>query len=334
MSKTLAIVVPAHNEAEVIDAFNARLMAVLADMATDATVIYVDDGSTDATWQHLESLAEKDRRVTALRLSRNFGKEAALTAGLDHVDADAVIVIDADLQDPPEFIPSMLAKAEEGYDVVYGSRSSRAGETVAKRATSAAFYRVMNRLANVPVPRDTGDFRLMSRRAVEAVKELRERQRFMKGIFAWIGYRQIALLYDRDPRKAGETKWNYWRLTNLAVEGITSFSTAPLRMASWVGACSALVAFVYGSWIFVKALIWGDPVHGYPTLMVVILFLGGAQLLALGVIGEYIGRTYMEAKRRPLYFVEARLGGGGDVVRSSRVSLDQQQNAKRSVPEE
>lgn len=308
MAQTLAVVIPAHNEAEVISTFHARLAAVLDAVPARSTVVYVDDGSTDATWSCVESLATVDRRVVGLRLSRNFGKEAALTAGLDTADADAVVVIDADLQDPPELIPALLARLDDGFDVVYGSRASRAGETLVKRATSAAFYRVMDRLSHVPVPRDTGDFRVMSRRAVDAVRELRERQRFMKGVFAWIGYRQTALVYDRDPREAGETKWNYWRLTNLAIEGITSFSTAPLRLASWMGALTAFAAFAYAIWIFIKASIWGDPVHGYPTLMVVILFLGGAQLLALGVIGEYIGRSYMESKNRPLYFIQEKAG--------------------------
>lgn len=309
MSFSLCIVVPAYNEAQVIDSFHARLGAVLDGIDASATVVYVDDGSHDETWAMLCALAENDPRVDALRLSRNFGKEAALTAGLDHADADAVVVIDADLQDPPELIPALIERWREGNDVVYATRGERDGETRTKKITSAAFYRVMERLSDTTLPRDTGDFRLLSRRAVDALRELRERQRFMKGLFAWIGYRQAAVTYHRDARYAGSTKWNYWRLTNLAIEGITSFSTAPLRIATWLGVSAATLAFLYGLWVLLKVLIWGDPVRGYPTLMVVILFLGGAQLLALGVIGEYVGRTYSESKRRPLYYVESRRGG-------------------------
>ncbi|HEV7778514.1 MAG TPA: glycosyltransferase family 2 protein [Luteibacter sp.] len=306
---SLAIVVPAYNEAAVLEAFQQRLAAVLDGLAMDARVLYIDDGSADDTWRLLGALAAADPRVSAVRLSRNFGKEAALTAGLDRIEADATIVIDADLQDPPELIPAMIARWREGFDVVYATRGERAGESRLKRLTSAAFYRVMERLSDTAVPRDTGDFRLLSRRAVNALRGLRERQRFMKGLFAWIGYRQTAIVYDREPRKAGTTKWNYWRLWNLAVEGITSFSVAPLRLATWLGVSAALLAFLYGLWVMVKALLWGDAVRGYPTLMVVILFLGGVQLLALGVIGEYIGRTYAESKQRPLYFVEDELPG-------------------------
>lgn len=308
MTYSLAIVVPAFNEAQVIDDFHARIAAVLDGLDADARVIYVDDGSRDETWSLIEAIAQADARVVALRLSRNFGKEAAMTAGLDATDADAVVVIDADLQDPPELIPTLIARWREGFDVVYATRGERDGETRFKKFTSAAFYRVMERVADTPLPRDTGDFRLLSRRAVEALGGLRERQRFMKGLFAWIGYRQTSVVYHRDARHAGTTKWNYWRLGNLAVEGITSFSTAPLRIATWLGVSAAGLSFLYGVWVLLKVCIWGDPVRGYPTLLVVILFLGGAQLLALGVIGEYIGRTYAESKRRPIYYVESKRG--------------------------
>ncbi|MEX1826700.1 glycosyltransferase family 2 protein [Luteibacter sp. CQ10] len=306
--QTLTVLVPAYNEAEVIGTFHRRLSAVLDALPLVSRVLYVDDGSRDGTWALIAALAADDARVQALRLSRNFGKEAAMTAGLDHADGDAVVLIDADLQDPPELIPALLDRAAEGFDVVYATRARRDGETWFKKFTSASFYRAMERLSDTPVPRDTGDFRLMNRRAVQAVNALRERQRFMKGLFAWIGYRQSSLVYDRDARTAGTTKWNYWRLLNLALEGVTSFSTAPLRVASWTGLAAALLSFGYALWVFLKALIWGDPVRGYPTLMVVILFLGGAQLLAIGLIGEYVGRTYAETKRRPLYYVEDRKG--------------------------
>jgi glycosyltransferase involved in cell wall biosynthesis len=271
-------------------------------MASD--VLYVDDGSRDDTWAIMQALATADPRVGALKLSRNFGKEAALTAGLDHVDADAAVVIDADLQDPPEVILQLVEQWQAGYDVVYATRAARAGETGLKRFTSAAFYRTMEVLSDVAVPRDTGDFRLLSRRALQALSQLRERQRFMKGLFAWIGYRQTSVKYMRDPRLAGKTKWNYWRLTQFAIEGITSFSSAPLKLATWTGLGASLLAFLFGLKVLLKALLGGDPVPGYPSLMVVILFLGGIQLLALGVIGEYLGRNYNETKQRPLYFIE------------------------------
>jgi glycosyltransferase involved in cell wall biosynthesis len=288
----------------VLQTFHARLLGVLDGMPVAPSILYVDDGSSDGTWAMIAGIAAADARVTGLRLSRNFGKEAAMTAGLDRVDADATVVIDADLQDPPELIPQLLERFHAGFDVVYATRNARDGESAFKRLTSAAFYRVMEKMADTAVPRDTGDFRLLSRRAVEALGTLRERQRFMKGLFAWIGYRQTSVQYHRDARKAGITKWNYWRLWNFALEGITSFSTAPLRIATWMGVSAASFAFVYGVFVLVKAMLEGDRVPGYPTLMVVILFLGGAQLLALGVIGEYIGRTYSESKGRPLYFIE------------------------------
>lgn len=300
----LTVVVPAYNEAAVLETFHGRLSRVLDELPLNCDVLYVDDGSSDGTWALIEALAVRDARTGALKLSRNFGKEAALTAGLDHVDADAAVVIDADLQDPPELIPSLVEQWRAGFDVVYATRTARAGETGFKRLTSALFYRSMERMSDIAVPRDTGDFRLLSRRALDALRQLRERQRFMKGLFAWIGYRQTAVYYLREPRQAGSTKWNYWRLMQLAIEGFTSFSTAPLKLATWIGLLSSMLAFLYGLWVFGKAALFGDPVQGYPSLMVVILFLGGIQLLGLGVIGEYLGRNYSESKQRPLYFIE------------------------------
>jgi len=302
----LTVVVPAYNESAVLETFHQRLRPVLDSLPMDCDVLYVDDGSRDDTWAIIEALAARDPRTGAIKLSRNFGKEAALTAGLDHVNADAAVVIDADLQDPPELIPTLVEQWQAGHDVVYATRSARAGESGFKRFTAAAFYRSMEGLSDTAIPRDTGDFRLLSRRALDALGQLRERQRFMKGLFTWIGYRQTAVYYQRDPRLAGTTKWNYWRLTQLAIEGITSFSTAPLRLATWTGLGAAVLAFVYGVWVLTKSLLYGDAVRGYPTLMLVILFLGGVQLLALGVIGEYLGRNYAESKQRPLYFIEER----------------------------
>lgn len=308
MRQSLAVVVPAYNEADGLVEFHQRLSAVLDGLALDCRVVYVDDGSRDATWATIATLGEADLRVVGLKLSRNFGKELALTAGLDAADADAVVVIDADLQDPPELIPELVARWQEGYDVVYATRLAREGETWLKRLTAAGFYRVMGRLSHTAIPRDTGDFRLLSRRALDAVLRLRERHRFMKGLFAWVGYRQVSVPYQRDPRHAGSSKFNYWRLWNFALEGITSFSTAPLRVATYAGALVATVAFLTGVWIIIKTLLWGDPVAGYPSLMVTVLFIGGVQLTALGIIGEYLGRLYDESKHRPLYLVEQQIG--------------------------
>jgi len=245
-----------------------------------------------------------------LDLSRNFGKEAAMTAGIDHASGDALVVIDADLQDPPELIPEMLRVFRSGdYDVVYAQRASRRGETFFKKTSAHLFYRVIRRLTGIDFPRDTGDFRLLNGRAIEALRRLREHHRFMKGLFAWIGFRQAAMLYDRDARFAGESKFNYWRLWNFSLEGITSFTTAPLKVASYFGLVTSVGAAMYGVLIVVRTLIFGNPVAGYPSLLVFILFLGGLQLLTLGIMGEYLGRIFNESKHRPLYFVREHLRG-------------------------
>ena len=306
----LVLLIAAHNEEAALPVLHPRLLAVAEAHGPGARIVYVDDGSRDGTWTLLSGFAEaQPARVGAIRLSRNFGKELALTAGLDHVPPGAaVVVLDADGQDPPELIPALVARWRAGAEVVFGRRTERHGEPLLKRATAAAFYRVINALSDTPIPRDTGDFRLIGPRAVEALRGLRERQRFMKGLFAWVGYRAEAFDYERAPRVAGASKFNYWRLWNLALEGITGFSTVPLRVATYVGLASALAAFLGGLWVIARTLLWGDPVAGWPSLMVVIAFLGGLQLMALGVIGEYLGRLYIEAKQRPLYLVdEARL---------------------------
>ena len=308
-STRLGIVIAAYNESAALPAMHARLAAVLDRIDLPAQVLYVDDGSRDDTWPVMLGLAAADPRVRLLRLSRNFGKELALTAGLDHVDADAVVVLDADGQDPPELLPEFVARWQEGHDVVYGTRATREGESWLKKATARAFYRVMNRVSDTAVPADTGDFRLMSRRVVEALRGLRERQRFMKGLFAWVGYPSTSIVYRREARIAGRSKFNYWRLWNFALEGITGFSTAPLRVATYLGLGTALLAFGYGLWIVIKTLAWGESVQGWPSMMAVVLFLGGVQLMALGVIGEYLGRLYLEAKQRPLYLVQEWRGG-------------------------
>ncbi|WP_132986476.1 glycosyltransferase family 2 protein [Luteimonas terricola] len=304
----LTVVVAAFNEDQSLPELHRRLAAVLAGLAdddgVDGGVLYVDDGSTDGTWGLLRDLAATDPRVSLLRLSRNFGKEAALTAGLDRVLDGAALILDADGQDPPELIPEFVARWREGYDDVHGTRLAREGEGWFKRASAHAFYRVMQRLSKTPMPTDTGDFRLLSPRALAALRELRERHRFMKGLFGWIGFNRVSIPYRREPRLAGNSKFNAWRLWNFALEGITSFSTAPLRLATYLGVATALVAFGYGLWIIIKALFWSDPVAGWPTMMAVILFLGGVQLTALGLIGEYLGRLYEESKQRPLYLVD------------------------------
>ncbi len=318
--RSLCVVVPCFNEAEVLPQLHRRLVAALETIDADWSILYVDDGSLDATRSLTEQLAECDPRVGLVALARNFGKEAAMTAGLDHANADAVVIVDADLQDPPELIAIFWQHFLEGHDVVYGVRRSRAGDSWLKRATANAFYRVIGRLSRTPIPADTGDFRLLSRRANEALRRLRERHRFMKGLFGWIGFRQLGVPYDRAPRAAGATKWNYWRLWNFALEGITSFSAAPLKLATYVGLATSLFAFAYGVVVIVRTLLYGDPVAGYPSLMVVILFLGGLQLMALGLIGEYLGRLYEEGKQRPLYLVDRLVGveRGGAHAGSSR----------------
>jgi glycosyltransferase involved in cell wall biosynthesis len=316
----LTVVVAAFNEADALPVLHPRIAAVLDALAgegVDGRVLYVDDGSRDRTWPVLEAIAASDSRVSLLRLSRNFGKEAALTAGLDLVDAGAAMILDADGQDPPELIPRFVAHWREGYDDVHGTRVAREGEGFLKRGTAHLFYRLIGRLSHTPIPADTGDFRLLSARALAALRELRERQRFMKGLFGWIGFRRIAVPYERKPRLAGRSKFSFWKLWNFAIEGITSFSTAPLRIATWLGVATALVAFAYAAWIVLKALLWGDPVAGWPTMMAVILLLGGVQLVALGVVGEYLGRLYVEAKQRPLYLVEQWRPAGVSSTRST-----------------
>lgn len=301
---TLSVVVPLFNEEDVLPAFHARLVAALAGVEDRWEVVYVDDGSTDATPQMLQALRAAGTGIAVVRFSRNFGKEAGMSAGLRLARGSAVVVIDADLQDPPELIPQMLAVWRQGADMVNMRRRSREGETWFKKATARAFYRVINRLAEVDIPSNVGDFRLLSRRAVDALNNLPERNRFMKGLFAWIGYAQVTVEYDRHPRAAGHTKWHYRKLWNFALEGITGFSVAPLKVATYVGFVSAVGAFLYALQFLVKALTVGDPVAGFPTLIVSILGLGGLQLMATGILGEYIGRLFIESKQRPLYLID------------------------------
>jgi len=302
--RTLSIVVPAYNEEAVLPEFHRRLSSVIDSLPLETEIVYINDGSTDGTLEIMGGLKAEDPRVAIIDLSRNFGKEIAMSAGIDFAQGDAVVVIDADLQDPPELITEFIKHWNNGFDVVYATRAAREGETALKKATSHLFYRVMKKVSRVHIPEDTGDFRLLSRRAVDSLKKLREQHRFMKGLFAWIGYPQKAVPYRRDPRFAGKTKWNYWKLWNFALEGITSFTIAPLKISTYLGLVTAIGAFVYALYVVVKTLVLGDPVKGYPSMMVVILFLGGVQLITIGVLGEYLGRMFDESKQRPLYLLK------------------------------
>jgi glycosyltransferase involved in cell wall biosynthesis len=301
---SIDIIVPVYNEQDVLPLFVKRIKQVMQDCDVEWRVIFVDDGSSDDSLAQMKSIHEQEKRFGYLTFSRNFGKEYALTAGLDHATADAAVVIDVDLQDPPELIPDMIAHWHHGYDVVYATRKVRHGESMTKRATASWFYRIINSMSKIDIPKDTGDYRLMSRKAYSAVNKLRERNRFMKGLFAWVGFKQKQIYFEREPRAAGETKWNYGKLWRFALDGITSFSYLPLRFATWIGMTVASFAFLYGAVIIAKTIILGNDVPGYPSLMVVILFLGGIQLTALGIIGEYLGRMFNESKQRPLYLVD------------------------------
>ncbi|NTW61161.1 glycosyltransferase family 2 protein [Candidatus Saccharibacteria bacterium] len=304
MSK-ISILIPAYNEQEVIDHLYQRLGKLANDnKAYDFEFLFVNDGSRDSTLERIKYFASLDNRVAFVNLSRNYGKEIAMVAGFDHVTGDATVIIDADLQDPPELIPKMIKYWKDGYDDVYAKRNSREGETWLKKSTSKWFYKILQRTTNIPIQIDTGDFRLLDKRCVEAIKQMRESQRYTKGMYSWIGFNKKEITYDRDPRIAGETKWNYRKLINFAIDGITSFTTAPLRLSSLLGFIISTAAFIYIIYIIIKTAIYGDPAVGYPSLMAVILFLGGVQLLSLGIIGEYIGRIFNETKSRPLYFVE------------------------------
>lgn len=300
----LSVVVPLFNESQMIKPLIERLTAVLSRLDDSSEIVFVDDGSCDDSWQQVSRLPLVDNEYQCIKLSRNFGKEAAMSAGIDHARGLVVIMLDADLQDPPELIPEMLAQWRAGYDIVNMKRRKRLGETWFKRFSAGCFYRLMNWMSDSPVPENVGDFRLMSRQVIDSIKALPERNRFMKGLFSWPGFSQKTLEFDRDPRFTGETKWNYGKLFGLAMDGITSFSFKPLRLATWCGVLTALCAFGYGGWIVIQTLIFGGSVAGYPSLMVVQLALAGIQLLALGLIGEYLGRVFVEVKQRPLYLIE------------------------------
>jgi glycosyltransferase involved in cell wall biosynthesis len=299
----VSIIVPLYNEAPNIDHLLRRLESICEDLELNYEIVCVNDGSQDETLSFLIEHHRRNPSIKVVSLSRNFGKEIALTAGLDYAIGQTVVPIDADLQDPPELIADMLEKWRQGYDVVYAVRRSRQGETWLKKLTADTFYRIISRMSRVSIPRNTGDFRLMDRKVVDALKQLPERSRFMKGLFAWVGFKQTAIYYDRAPRYKGQTKWNYWKLWNFAIDGITSFSLIPLKVWSYIGLTLSILAFIYAIFLLLRTLIYGVDLPGYASLMVTVLFLGGIQLITLGVIGEYLGRVYEEVKGRPLYLV-------------------------------
>ncbi len=306
MKKKVSIVVPCYNEEDNIEEFYCRLSDTISKVKSDFDweLIFVDDGSRDNTLQKILDLYNKDKRIKIIEFSRNFGKEIALTAGLDYATGDVVIPIDADLQDPPEVILRLLEKCQEGFDIVNAKRATRTGDSLLKKFFAALFYKTINILSDIEIPSNVGDFRLISRDALEALKKLKERRRFMKGLFAWIGFKSTYITYNHEPRFKGKSHWNFMKLVNLALEGITSFSIKPLKIATYMGLLISSLSFIYVLYIIIKTLIYGNPVKGYPSLIVVILFLGGVQLISLGILGEYIGRIYEEVKQRPLYIVK------------------------------
>ncbi len=307
--KKVSVLIPAYNEQESLLMLYERLRALM-DAHTEYAweVVFVNDGSRDHTLVLLAQLHEKDLRINYVDLSRNYGKEVAMLAGFDYVTGDCMVIMDADLQHPPELIPEMLRYWEEGYDDVYARRRTNEKESFLRKNLRRIFYATLRKAAHMPIQQDTGDFRLLDRICINAMKQLRESQRYTKGMFSWIGFRKKELLFDQQCRIAGESKWSFFKLLNLAVEGITSFTVAPLRIASVSGAIVSLLAFIYGIYIFVTNLIYDDPVDGFPTIMVTILFLGGVQLLSIGIIGEYLGRIFNETKKRPVYFARSYNG--------------------------
>ena len=305
----ISVLIPAYNEEECLHELYKRVSDVLSKLEKyDYEILIINDGSKDKTLEILHDLNAKDKHLQYVNLARNYGKEIAMAAGLDYVKGDVVVILDADLQIPPEYIPEMLSYYEEGYDDVYGRRKSRNDESFFKRLGTKIYYKALQSLTRVDILKNTSDFRLLSRRAVEALKQYKEQRRYTKGLFALIGFKKKEFIYEPVKRYAGKSKWNYFSLINLAIEGITSFSTFPLRLSSFLGIIVATIGFIYILFLILKTIIFGEPVRGYPTLLSIIVFLGGIQLLSLGVIGEYLGRIFDEVKNRPLYFVEKYSG--------------------------
>jgi len=301
---TLSIVCPCYNEEEVIDIFLETITPILKKTQKSYEIIFINDGSTDSTFEVLKRAKESYASIRIINFARNFGKESALTAGLDSSRGEVVVPIDVDLQDPPELIELFLQKWEEGYDVVLAKRANRQSDSFFKRKSANLFYRLHNKISAIEIPNNVGDYRLMSRRVVESLKELPENQRFMKGIFAWVGYPTTTIEYTREPRVAGESSFNGWKLWNFALDGITSFSTVPLRVWLYIGMSISALSFIFGITIIVKTLIFGVDLPGYASMLTIILFLGGIQLMGIGILGEYLGRIYNESKRRPIYIIE------------------------------
>jgi len=300
----LSIIVPVFNEEVVLPIFHSKITSILQPLNLKYEIVYVNDGSHDHTEIVILGLKQQHPEIAYAKFSRNFGKEAAMTAGFKLCRGDAAIMIDVDLQDPPELIPAMLEAWRNGADIVNMKRSERFGEPLWKKATASMFYHLLGKISDIEIPHNVGDFRLFSRRSIEALNQLSERGRFMKGLYAWLGFPQATIEYERDPRAAGTTKWPFFKLVGLAWQGITAFSTAPLKMATWLGLCSASGAFLYATYFLIKSAVNPDVVKGFPTLIVVILFLGGLQLFCIGILGEYIARIYTEVKQRPVYLIE------------------------------
>jgi polyisoprenyl-phosphate glycosyltransferase len=308
MAQRISVVVPAYNEELVINETHKRLNDALSSIAVDYEIIYVNDGSRDKTIEILKEIGAKDSHVRILNFSRNFGHQVAVTAGIQHATGDAVVLIDADLQDPPELIKEFVRKWQEGYDVVYAIRKSRAGETWFKKITAAIYYRTLRKLIDIEIPLDTGDFRLMSRKVVDSLNAMPERHRFIRGLVSWVGFKQIGVEYERQERFAGETKYPLKKMIKFALDGITAFSFKPLQLASWLGVYAALIGFVGILAIIALKFLTEVTVQGWSSLMVVVLFIGGVQLGILGIMGEYLGRIYDEVRGRPLYLLQERIG--------------------------
>lgn len=303
--KKISIIVPAYNEEESLPFLYERLTKLMDSIENyEFEVLFINDGSKDKTLDIIKYIREKDKRFCYVNLSRNFGKEVAMMAGLDYAKGDAVIFIDADLQDPPELIPELIKYWEEGYDDVYAKRKSRDGETFVKKFTSKMYYKILQKLTRVEIQKDTGDFRLLDRRCVNALKKLRESQRCSKSMFSWIGYNKKEVLFDRDARIAGKTKWNYKRLVDLAIDGITSFTTSPLRLATYISIPTFIMLAIYTIYIIIKCFVVKEIVHAYQAIILLILFFSGIQILLFGIVGEYLGRIFNETKNRPLYLVD------------------------------
>ena len=300
----ISIIAPCYNEEETIEPFLRRIEEILTQINEPYEIVFINDGSRDNTLNVLINAKQNFKNIRIINFSRNFGKEAALTAGLDKARGEAAIPIDVDLQDPPELIKELVAKWREGYDVVLAKRADRTSDSFAKRVSADLFYKLNGKISNVDIPNNVGDFRLMSKRVVEALKQLPENQRFMKGLFAWVGFKTFVIEYVREKREAGQSSFNGWKLWNFALDGITSFSTLPLRIWLYIGALVSFLSFLYGSFIILKTLIFGVDLPGYASLAVIMLFLGGIQLIGIGILGEYIGRIYSESKRRPSYIIE------------------------------